>query len=171
MARAVNMAIVVGNLTRDPEMRYTPKGHAVTSFSVATNRVWKTDGEQREDVQFHNVVTWNKLAEICTQLLSKGRKVYIQGRLQTRNWEDQNGVKHYRTEIVANEMVVLDRRPGGAPGGPVKPIAPKTEAVAEPPKAPAEKPAKKKEEAEKAAPPSGNPSGQSENVPSGEIPF
>jgi len=164
MARSVNMAIVVGNLTRDPEMRYTPKGHAVTSFSVATNRAWQTDGEQREDVQYHNVVAWNKLAEICTQLLSKGRKVYIQGRLQTRNWEDQNRVKHYRTEIVANEMVVLDRRPGGAPGGAVKPVAPKTETVAEPPKAPAEKaekPTKKKEKKE----------GQSENVPSEEIPF
>ncbi|MCG2686131.1 single-stranded DNA-binding protein [Candidatus Parcubacteria bacterium] len=170
MARSVNMAIVVGNLTRDPEMRYTPKGHAVTSFSVATNRAWQSDGEQREDVEFHNVVAWNKLAEICTQLLSKGRKVYIQGRLKTRNWEDQNGVRHYRTEIVADEMVVLDRKPEGTSGGAGRPVAPKTAVVAEPPKTSVVKPAKK-ETAEKPATPEGNPAGQSENVPSGEIPF
>ena len=95
---------------RDPLMRYTPSGHAVTSFSVATNRSWVFEGAEKEDVEFHNVVAWNKLAELCSQLLSKGRKVYIQGRLQTRSWEDQNGVKKYRTEIVAGEMVILDSR-------------------------------------------------------------
>ncbi len=111
MPRSVNKAIIVGNLTRDPEMRYTPQGHAVTSFSVATNRDWVTDGEKKEQAEFHNVVAWNKLAEICSQLLSKGRKVYVEGRLQTRSWDDQNGTKHYRTEIVVDEMVVLDSRP------------------------------------------------------------
>jgi len=108
------MAIIIGNLTRDPEMRYTPQGHAVTSFGVATNREWVSDGERREQTEFHNVVAWNKLAELCSQLLTKGRKVYVEGRLQTRSWEDQNGTKHYRTEIVADEMVVLDPRPAAA---------------------------------------------------------
>ncbi len=110
MSRSVNIAIIVGNLARDPEMRYTPGGHAVTSFSVATNRSWVSDGQEREEADFHNVVAWNKLAELCSQLLTKGRKVYIQGRIQTRSWEDQNGVKKYRTEIVAENMIVLDSR-------------------------------------------------------------
>jgi len=104
------MAVIIGNLVRDPEMRYTPGGHAVTSFSVATNRSWVSDGTEKEEVEFHNVVAWNKLAELCSQLLSKGRKVYIQGRLQTRSWDDQNGNKRYRTEIVAEDMVILDSR-------------------------------------------------------------
>jgi single-strand DNA-binding protein len=115
MSRSVNTAIIIGNLTRDPEMRYTPGGHAVTSFAVATNRVFKTaDGERREDVEFHNVVAWNKLAEICSQYLSKGRKVYVRGRLQTRKWEAKDGSPRQRTEIVAEDMVILDSRGGGA---------------------------------------------------------
>lgn len=120
MARSINKAIIVGNLTRDPEMRYTPNGQAVTSFGVATNRQWKTqEGEAREDTEFHNVVAWGKLAEICSQLLKKGRKVYIEGRLQTRSWEGKDGVTRRRTEIVASDMVVLDRRPveAGAEAG------------------------------------------------------
>ncbi len=113
MSRSVNMAIIVGNLTRDPEMRYTPQGHAVTSFGVATNRRWVAEGVEKDDVEFHNVVAWNKLAEICNEFLAKGRKVYIQGRLQTRTWDGQDGVKRNRTEIVADDMVLLDnRRPG-----------------------------------------------------------
>lgn len=116
MSRSVNMVIIVGNLTRDPEMRYTPQGHAVTSFGVATNRRWVSDGQERESVEYHNVVAWNKLAEICSQLLSKGRKVYVQGRLQTRTWDDQQGVRHWKTEIVADDMVVLDKRPGAFGG-------------------------------------------------------
>lgn len=110
MSRSVNIAIVIGNLTRDPEMRYTPGGHAVTSFTVATNRSWVSEGQTKEDVEFHNIVAWNKLAELCSQLLSKGRKVFIQGRLQTRNWDDASGVKKYRTEIIAEDMVILDPR-------------------------------------------------------------
>lgn len=110
MSRSVNIAIVIGNLTRDPEMRYTPGGHAVTSFTVATNRSWVSEGQTKEVVEFHNVVAWNKLAELCSQLLSKGRKVFIQGRLQTHNWDDANGVKKYRTEIIAEDMVILDPR-------------------------------------------------------------
>lgn len=111
MSRSINKAIILGNLTRDPEMRYTPQGNAVTSFAVATNRQWNTeDGSSKEAVEFHNIVAWNKLAEICSQLLKKGTKVYIEGRLQTRNWEDDKGVKHYKTEIVADDMIVLSNR-------------------------------------------------------------
>lgn len=108
MSRSVNMAVIIGNLTRDPEMRYTPNGQAVTTFSVATNRKWVADGVEKEEVEFHNVVAWNKLAELCSQLLSKGRKTYIQGRIQTRNWVDAQALKHYKTEIVAEDMLVLD---------------------------------------------------------------
>ena len=116
MSRSVNIAIIIGNLTKDPEMRYTPGGHAVTSFTVATNRNWVSEGQEKEDVEFHNVVAWNKLAELCSQLLSKGRKVYIHGRLQTRNWDDANGVKKYRTEIIAEDIVILDSRKDKDPG-------------------------------------------------------
>lgn len=112
MARSVNKAIIIGNLTRDPELRYTPNGQAVSSFGVATNRRW-TDkaGEQKEDVEFHNVVAWGKLAELTANLLKKGRKVYAEGRLQTRSWEGKDGVTRQRTEIVLEDMVVLDLPP------------------------------------------------------------
>lgn len=110
MSRSVNVAIIVGNLTRDPEMRYTPHGHAVTSFGVATNRRWMSEGVDKEDVEFHNVVAWNKLAELCSSLLHKGTKVYIQGRMQTRSWQGSDGVRRSRTEIVAADMVVLESR-------------------------------------------------------------
>lgn len=110
MSRSVNMAIIVGNLTRDPEMRYTPGGHAVTGFAVATNRSWVSEGQTKEAVEYHNIVAWNKLAELCSQLLTKGRKVYIQGRLSTRSWDDASGVKKYKTEIIAEDMVLLDSR-------------------------------------------------------------
>jgi single-strand DNA-binding protein len=100
-----NQAIILGNLTKDPELRYTPNGQAVTSFSVATNRRWTNQsGEQQEQTEFHNVVAWGKLAEICSQILYKGRKVLIAGRLQTRSWEGQDGVKRYSTEIVADQI-------------------------------------------------------------------
>lgn len=112
MARSVNKVILIGNLTRDPEMRYTPNGQAVVSFGLATNRRW-TDkaGEQKEDTEFHNIVAWGKLAELCSQLLKKGRKVYIEGRLQTRSWEGKDGVTRSRTEIVTEDMVVLNLPP------------------------------------------------------------
>ena len=117
MSRSVNKAIILGNLTRDPEMRYTPQGNSVTSFAVATNRQWNTEeGSTREAVEFHNIVAWNKLAELCVQLLKKGTKVYIEGRLQTRTWDDQKGQKHYKTEIIADDMVVVSSkfdRPSG----------------------------------------------------------
>lgn len=118
MARSLNKVILIGNLTRDPEMRYTPQGAAVATFSIATNRTWQTDsGEKKEDVEFHRVVAWNKLAEICSQLLAKGRKVYLEGRLQTREWQGEDGNKRNTTEIVASEMIVLDSKGGGMGSG------------------------------------------------------
>lgn len=114
---SLNRATIIGNVTRDPEVRTTPNGQTVCSFSVATNRSWKgADGQRQESSEFHNIVAWAKLAEICGQYLSKGRKVYVEGRLQTRDWEGQDGVKRYRTEIVAENMIILDK-PGSSTGG------------------------------------------------------
>lgn len=111
MARSLNKVMLIGNLTRDPEMRYTPQGTAVCTFSVATNRSWTTDtGEKKDEVDFHNVVAWNKLAEICSQLLKKGRKVYVEGRLTTRSWQAQDGTQKQRTEVVISDMVILDKK-------------------------------------------------------------
>ena len=102
--------MIIGNLTRDPESRTTPQGINVASFSVATNFVWTdANGQKQEKVEFHNIVAWRKLGEICAQYLRKGSKVYIEGRLQTRDWEGQDGVKRYRTEIIAENMIMLDR--------------------------------------------------------------
>src|SRR3989344_5508147 len=113
---SLNRAQIIGNLTRDPELRYTPNGQAVASYAVATNRVWvDQSGEKKEAVEYHDIVTWGKLAEICGQILSKGRKVYIEGRLQTRTWEGQDNVKRQKTEIVAENMLVLDRPKEGSP--------------------------------------------------------
>ncbi len=106
----LNKAMIIGNVVRDPEMRTTPGGQNVTSFSVATNLVWKgADGQRQEKAEFHNVVAWRRLAEISSQYLKKGSKVYIEGRLQTRSWDDPNGIKRYRTEIIAENMIMLDR--------------------------------------------------------------
>ncbi len=106
----LNKAMVIGNLTRDPETRTTPQGTNVTSFSVATNYVWNdANGSRQEKVEYHNIVAWRKLGEICAQYLTKGSKVYIEGRLQTRSWDDQQGNKKYRTEIIAENMIMLDR--------------------------------------------------------------
>jgi len=114
---SLNKAMIIGNLTRDPEMRTTPTGQNVTSFSVATNSVWTDQaGQKQKKVEFHNVVAWRRLAETCSQYLHKGSKVYIEGRLQSREWVGQDGAKRYRTEIVADNMQMLDTR-GGAAGG------------------------------------------------------
>ncbi len=111
MGRGLNKVMIIGRLGRDPELRYTPSGRAVSTFTVATTRSWNTsNGERRTETEWFNVVAWGSLAEICNQLLRKGTQVYIEGRLHTRRWEDENGVRHYRTEIVANEMVVLGDR-------------------------------------------------------------
>lgn len=107
--------MLIGNLTRDPELRYTPSGAAVVSFSIATNRSWTTDtGEKKDEVDFHNIVAWRKLAEICSQFLTKGRKVYVQGRLTTRNWTGQDGSSKTRTEVVIDDMILLDNKGAGA---------------------------------------------------------
>ena len=110
--RGLNKVMIIGTVGRDPEMRYTPSGRPVTSFSVATTRNWTSgDGERREETEWFNVVAWGNLAEICKAHLSKNQQVYVEGRLQTRGWEDEQGKKHFRTELVANEMILLgDRR-------------------------------------------------------------
>ncbi len=116
MGRGLNKVMIIGNLGRDPEMRYTPSGKPVTSFSVATSRSWvTTDGERKDATEWFNVVSWGNLAEICNQYLRKGSKVYVEGHLQTRSWDDAEGQKHFRTELVANEMIILDSRPGAEP--------------------------------------------------------
>lgn len=111
MARSLNKVELIGNLTRDPELRYTPQGTAVCTFGLATNRSWTTDsGEKREEADFHRLVAWNKLAELCSQLLTKGRKIYIEGRLSTRNWTAQDGSQRQTTEIIVNDMIILDSK-------------------------------------------------------------
>lgn len=114
MPKSLNRVQLIGNLTRDPELRYTPNGTAVCSFGIATNRNWTTDtGEKKEEVEFHRIVSWNKLAELCSQFLVKGRKVYVEGRLQTRSWTGQDGAQRTTTEIVIDDMILLDsKRPG-----------------------------------------------------------
>lgn len=105
--------MIIGNLTRDPELRNTPSGQSVVSFSVATNLVWTDQsGQQQKKTEFHNIIAWRKLAEICAKYLKKGSKVYIEGRLQTTDWTGNDGVKRYRTEIVAENMIMLDNRGG-----------------------------------------------------------
>lgn len=117
MARSLNKVTLIGNLTRDPELRYTPQGTAVCTLGVATNRQWVTEtGEKKEDAEFHRIVAWNKLAEICSQLLTKGRKVYVEGRLQTRAWTGQDGQQRQTTEIVISDMIILDSRRDGVAG-------------------------------------------------------
>jgi single-strand DNA-binding protein len=112
MGRGLNKVMIIGVVGRDPEMRYTPSGRPVTSFSVATSRSWTSaEGERREETEWFNVVAWGNLAEICKSHLTKNQQVYVEGRLQTRGWEDETGKKHFRTELVANEMILLgDRR-------------------------------------------------------------
>ncbi|OGG30917.1 hypothetical protein A3I51_03740 [Candidatus Gottesmanbacteria bacterium RIFCSPLOWO2_02_FULL_38_8] len=109
--RSLNKVILIGNLTRDPELRYTPAGTAVCTFGLATNRQWTTQtGESKEETEFHRIVSWNKLAELCSQLLSKGRKVYVEGRLATRTWTGQDGAQRTTTEIVIDDMIILDSK-------------------------------------------------------------
>jgi single-strand DNA-binding protein len=103
--------MVIGNMGRDPEMRYTPSGKPVTSFSLASSRSWVApNGERREETEWFNVVAWGSLAEICNQKLFKSQQVYVEGRLQTRSWEDENGQRHFRTEVVASDMIILGSR-------------------------------------------------------------
>jgi single-strand DNA-binding protein len=109
--RSLNKVLLIGNLTRDPELRYTPQGTAVVTFGLATNRTWVTEsGERREDTQFHRIVAWNKLAELCQQLLVKGRRVFVEGRLSTRRFVGADGQDRQITEIVIDDMLLLDSR-------------------------------------------------------------
>ena len=118
MARSLNKVTLIGNLTRDPELRYTPQGTAVCTFGLATNRQWTTEsGEKREEADFHRIVSWNKLAELCAQLLTKGRKTYVEGRIQTRSWTAKDGTQRTTTEIVLSNMIILDSRREAVEGG------------------------------------------------------
>ena len=111
MARSLNKVMLIGNLTRDPELRYTPQGTAVATFSIATNRQWKTDsGDTKDQAEFHRIVAWDKLAEICAKMLKKGVRTFVEGRLQTRSWQAQDGSQKSTTEIVITDMLMLDAR-------------------------------------------------------------
>ncbi len=111
MARGLNKVMVIGNLGRDPEMRYLPSGHPVTEFSVASTRRWKaSDGTPREETEWFHVVAWDRLAELCNEWLRQGRRVYVEGRLRTRTWETPDGQKRHRTEIIATDVIMLDQR-------------------------------------------------------------
>ena len=117
--RGVNKVILIGNLGADPEVRYTPDGAPVANFNLATSESWndRTSGEKQERTEWHRLVVWRKLAEIAGQYLKKGSKIYIEGKLQTRSWEDQSGQKRYTTEVVVNELQMLDSRGEGGGGG------------------------------------------------------
>ena len=113
-ARSLNKVLLIGNLTRDPELRYTPTGTAVCTFGLATNREWvDASGQKQEGAEFHKIVAWTKLAEICSQLLFKGRKAYVSGRLQTRNWQGQDGAERTTTEVVIDEIIAFGEGKGG----------------------------------------------------------
>ncbi len=118
MARGVNKVILVGNLGRDPEVRYTPSGSAVANVTIATSDQWKDKqtGEQQERTEWHRVVFFNRLAEVVAEYVKKGQQIYVEGRIQTRKWQDQSGQDRYTTEIVANEMQMLGGRSGGGGG-------------------------------------------------------
>jgi len=150
-ARSLNKVMLIGNLTRDPNMRYTPTGSAVCSFSIATNRSWTPSdgGEKQEKADYHNIVAWSKLAEVCGQLLHKGDKVYVEGRLQTREWQNKEGQDQRTTEVAIDNMIILNCRSGvsqntsddvsfgddqsAAPAAPAKPKKSKPKAAEEAP--------------------------------------
>jgi single-strand DNA-binding protein len=177
MARSLNRVQLIGNLTRDPELRYTPNGNAVCTFGIATNRTWTIDsGEKREEVDFHRIVAWNKLAELCSQFLTKGRKVYVEGRLSTRNWTGQDGAQKTTTEVVIDDMILLDnKQSGGAQqsGRSEEPSESYSEVSDEQPAArpstsAQRKPAKQDSESEEKA---HEPVGNDEEVAPDDIPF
>ncbi len=111
---SLNKVTIIGNTGQEPEMRFTPNGKAVTSFSVATNWVYTSpEGERKQETEWFNVVAWNRLAEQCNQFLSKGKLVYVEGRMRTRNWEGQDGQNHSKTELIANRVIFLERKGAG----------------------------------------------------------
>ncbi len=163
-ARSLNKVTLIGNLTRDPELRYTPTGAAVCTIGLATNRSWTTDsGEKKEETEFHRVVAWNKLAELCSQLLVKGRKIYVEGRLRTSTWSAQDGSQRQSTEIVIEDMIILDSK---------RPVS----EVGEVHEAPQETPAEQSETptqtiAKEESPKQSMPVTPTENVNPDDIPF
>ncbi len=125
MAKDLNKVMLTGRLGADPDMRFTPQGTPVTTFRVASNRTWKdASGERHEDVEWFQVAAWNKLGEICNDLLAKGMRVYVEGRSQTRSWIDDEGATRFRTEIVANDMIILEGRRDQASNEVAAPEAP-----------------------------------------------
>lgn len=182
-SRSLNKVILIGNLTRDPELRYTPTGAAVCTIGLATNRGWTTEsGEKKEETEFHRVVAWNKLAELCSQLLTKGRKIYVEGRLRTNSWQTPDGGQRSSTEVVIEDMIMLDARPagqsplGGASAGQAgrpsagaqEEVAPGIDTgthVAQPPVVTGKKKQKKDEEAGE------KPAAGSEDINPDDIPF
>ena len=114
----LNKALIIGNLTRDPEVKSTSSGVPVATFAVATKMIWKDQsGRRQEKVEYHNIVAWRRLADICGQYLRKGSKIYVEGRIQTRDWTGQDGIKRYRTEIIADNLIMLDRAGAAASAG------------------------------------------------------
>ena len=126
--KSLNKVLLIGNLGKDPELSYTPSGIAVAKFSIATNERWKdNEGNLQERTEWHNIVAWRKLAEICGQYLKKGSKIYLEGKLQTRSWDDKNsGAKRYTTEIIADDMIMLDSKGASADLGGESPAAAET---------------------------------------------
>lgn len=157
-SRCLNKVMLIGNLTRDPELRYTPNGVAVCSFGLATNRRWTTkEGKQNESAEFHRIVAWSQLAELCAQLLSKGAKVYVEGRLQYREWTSADNLKHQTTEIIIEDMVLLfdQRQANNNSGEKLADDFSKAEEQVAPEEVPADDP----------------PAVQEEGQPDGDIPF
>ncbi|RJR23767.1 single-stranded DNA-binding protein [Candidatus Microgenomates bacterium] len=164
-SRSLNKVQLIGNLTRDPELRYTPQGTAVCTFGLATNRSWTTEtSEKREETEFHRIVAWNKLAELCSQLLFKGRKVYVEGRLQTRTWTAQDGSQRQATEVVIEEMIILDNRQAGENTEAVQEVSAGVDDVPVSGEEISAKPAAKKDKEEK--PEKESPEEASEETPS-----
>ncbi len=134
MSRSLNKVQLIGNLGKDPELKYTPSGVAVATFSIATSESWKDqEGNQQEKTEWHNIVAWRKLAEICGEYLKKGKKVYIEGKLQTRNYE-KDGIKRYVTEIVADQLIMLDGGGGTGKGASASSVSEAAPMVSEAPK-------------------------------------
>src|SRR5579859_6379318 len=166
MARSLNKVMLIGNLTRDPELRYTPQGTAVATFSIATNRQWKTEsGELKDNAEFHRIVAWDKLAEICGKMLKKGTRTYVEGRLQTRSWQAQDGTQKTTTEIVITDMIVLDSRGRTDDISVPDDLEPKEEKAEKV----EERPAKKAKSEKSETLPSGNE--KDEEVDNDDIPF
>ena len=167
-SRSWNRVELIGNLTRDPELRYTPNGAAVCTFSVATNRTYVSEGEKKEEVDFHRLVSWNKLAELCNQLLKKGNRVFVSGRLQTRSWEGSDGQNRQTTEIVLEDMILLTPRATGelvADDIPTRAIEPEEKVTDEPKKEEVEPKEEAPKDDKKKAPVENPPQEEVEDLP------